>query len=144
MENAFENVLWGDDGGTIITTTTMTTTPTVTMVTIMTRTSHRCLPNYLITWLANFAGEHLADLCCTSLEMSSVFDLSRAHPRTSFVDVISRLMSSRTAAYPNSVLLTLSRIMPHNQGKSSLPTYAYLHFFIKNSFGKVNLLNFSS
>ncbi len=116
--------------GKMITTTTMTTTHTVTMVTIMTRTSHRRLPNYLITWLANFAEEHLADLCSISLEMSVVFDLSRAQPRTSSVDVISRLISSiTTASYQNSVLLTLSRIMPHNQGKFALPTYAYLHLF---------------
>ncbi len=128
--------------GKLITTTTMTTTPTVTMVTIMTRTSHRRLPYYLITWLANFAGERLADVCSISLEMSVVFDLSRAHPRTSSVDVISRLISSKTtASYQNSVLLTLSNVMPHNQGKFSLLTYAYLHFFIKNSFGKVNLFN---
>ncbi len=65
-----------------------------------------------------------------TFEMSVVFDLSRAHPRSSSVDVISRIISSKSAVYHNSVLLTLSRIMPRNQGTFSLPAYAYLHFFL--------------
>ncbi len=94
-----------------------------------------------IWWI--YAAFHPKHLWCLIFPQPTRVRRVSAISRTSSADVTSRLIPSKTAAHQNSLLLALSRTLPHNQGKFSLRTYAYLQVFVKEII-KVNFLSSSS